>query len=132
MTSIIREFDIAADEKPAWDALADVAVVNKIITFLGPVTYEGDVRKIDMGEYGIIEELIVAIDHDEQRVAYSVQNSPWNLVHHHSTMQILPPTAGAAGARLRWVVDLKPDSAAEEFAAGMENAIASLKSTLRG
>jgi hypothetical protein len=130
MTSIIREFAIGADEERAWAALADVASINKLITFLGPVTVDGDVRTVDMGEFGIIEELIVSLDADERRLSYTLTKSPWNFQHHHSSMQILPPHGTDSGARVRWIVDLKPDSAAEEFATGLDGAVESLKNSL--
>jgi hypothetical protein len=130
MTSIIREFAIGADPEKAWAALSNVGAVNELITFLGPVTLDGDVRKVDMGEYGVIEELIVSVDDDLRRVAYSVQKSPWDLAHHHSTMQILPPGDGADGAVMSWVVDLLPESAADEFASGLDGAVEAIKQSL--
>ncbi|MFW6695339.1 SRPBCC family protein [Streptomyces sp. MAR4 CNX-425] len=130
MASIIREFAVDADEETAWAALVDVGAVNKLITFLGPVTLDGDVRTVDMGEYGTIEELIVSVDDEPRRMSYSVRKSPWNFVHHHSVMEILPPEEGAVGSRVRWLVDLKPDSLAEEIATGMDGAVESMKQSL--
>ncbi|MEU1073476.1 MULTISPECIES: SRPBCC family protein [unclassified Streptomyces] len=130
MTSIVREFAVAADEKTAWAALADVGAVNKLIPFLGPVTVDGDVRKIDMGEFGIIEELVVTVDDERRRVAYSVRRSPWPLVHHHSSMQILPPAPGESGSRLLWLVDLLPADVAPEFASGMDGAVEAIRHSL--
>jgi hypothetical protein len=132
MASIVREFTISADSERAWAALADVGAVNKLITFLGPVTLNGDVRTVDMGDYGTIEELIVSVDPDLRRVAYSVRKSPWNFGHHHSSMQILPPSGDAEGTRMRWIVDLKPDSLTAEIADGLDSAIESIKKSLAG
>ncbi|MCX5399878.1 SRPBCC family protein [Streptomyces sp. NBC_00102] len=130
MASIIREFAVAADAEVAWAALEEVGKVNQLITFLGPVTVEGDVRRVDMAENGIIEELIVSVDPALRRMSYSVRQGPWALTHHHSVMQVLPPAEGDSGSRVAWLVDLKPDSLAEEFAAGMEGAVEAMKASL--
>jgi carbon monoxide dehydrogenase subunit G len=127
MTSIIREFAVGADADTAWSALADIGAVNKLITFLGPVTVDGNVSTVDMGEFGIIEELIASVDPELRRVAYTVRKSPWDFEHHHSVMQILPTKDGAV---LRWVVDLLPESAVAEFASGMDGAVESIKQSL--
>ncbi|MEO3762959.1 SRPBCC family protein [Streptomyces sp. B8F3] len=129
MASMIREFAVRADEEAAWAALVDVGAVNKL-TFLGPVTLDGDVRTADMGEYGTTEELIVSVDDEHRRMSYSVRNSPWKFLHHPSVMEILPPEEGAVGSRARWLVDLKPDSLTEEIATGMDGAVESMKQSL--
>lgn len=53
---------MAAEPDVAWAALEEVGKVNQLIGFLGPVTMDGDVRRVDMAENGIIEELIVSVD----------------------------------------------------------------------
>lgn len=121
---------MAAEPDVAWAALEEVGKVNQLIGFLGPVTMDGDVRRVDMAENGIIEELIVSVDAPLRRMSYSVRKGPWALIHHHSVMQILPPAQGAGGSRVAWLVDLKPDELAEEFAAGMEGAVEAIKTSL--
>ncbi|HEX2316826.1 MAG TPA: SRPBCC family protein [Thermomonospora sp.] len=132
MASIIREFSVGVDEKRAWEALADVGAVNRLITFLGDVTVEGDLRRISVGGPEPIEELIVSVDEEHRRVAYSVLKSPWNMDFHHASMQVLPPADGSSGARLRWTIDVLPHSAAAQIAADLQGAIDSIQKALAG
>lgn len=131
MASIIREFQVGADEKRSWEALADVGAVNRLITFLGPVTLDGDVRRVSIGAAEPIEELIVGVDETHHRVAYSVRKSPWGFTFHHSSMQVLPPHDNeSGGARLLWTIDVKPDSMANQIAADIDGAVESIKKAL--
>jgi Polyketide cyclase / dehydrase and lipid transport len=133
MASIVHDFIVDATQQQAWAALSKVGEVNKLITFLGPVTLDGDVRRIDMGEYGVIEELIVSVDDEWQRVTYSIQKSSYALTHHHSSMQVFPVGAGTSGgSRFVWILDLKPDAMAAVLAPGVENAVEAIKKSLAG
>jgi hypothetical protein len=129
VASIIHEFTVGADVESAWAALSDVSRVNQLITFLGPVRVDGDVRIVDMGEFAI-KELIVDVDPGRRRVAYSIQQSPYELIHHHSVMQILPPAPGEPGARMVWSLDVKPDATAEVMAPGVADAVEAIKKSL--
>ncbi|MDG4800219.1 SRPBCC family protein [Micromonospora sp. WMMD980] len=131
MASIIHEFAVGADVESAWAALSDVARVNQLITFLGPVTVDGDVRTVDMGEF-TIKELVVDVDPKTRRVAYSIQQSPYQLTHHHSIMQILAPESGGSGSRMMWSIDVKPDATADVMAPGVLDAIETIKKSLAG
>jgi carbon monoxide dehydrogenase subunit G len=130
MASIVHEFTVDASVERAWEALSDVGAVDKLITFLGPVTVDGDTRTVDMGEFGLIEELIVAVDAEHRRVAYSIQKSPYDMTYHHSSMQILPPERESGRTRMVWILDLKPDSLAEAMAPGVADAVAAIQKSL--
>ncbi|MFK3982417.1 SRPBCC family protein [Micromonospora sp. NPDC050397] len=131
MASITHDFAVEASVDKAWKALSDVGAVNQLITFLGPVTVDGDVRTVDMGEF-LIKELIVAVDPEQRRVAYSIKESPYELEHHHSSMQILPAADAADGCRMVWTIDVKPDATADEMAPGVVNAVEAIRKALAG
>jgi uncharacterized protein YndB with AHSA1/START domain len=127
MASIYREFDIAAPVEKVWAAIADVGAPDKIINFLSNVTLEGNRRSLQLGDMGKVEELIVSIDQNHRRVAYSICESPFNLAHHNASMQALPN--GRGGTRFVWITDVKPDEAAAPEV--IDSAIESIKEALR-
>lgn len=73
-----------------WSAIADVGAPNKLITFLGETTLEGDRRSCSLGDMGKLEELIVSVDDENRRVVYSIRESPFNFTHHSASMQAIP------------------------------------------
>lgn len=109
MATIYREVDLDADAEEAWRQLADVGAVNKLIDYLGPVTVDGDRRSCSLGDQGELNELIVTVDQDRRRLAYSIRESPLNFTHHSASWQVTP--AGDK-SRLVWITDVKPDSVA--------------------
>jgi carbon monoxide dehydrogenase subunit G len=127
MASIYREATITAPIEKVWAAIADVQGINRLITFLGKVTVDGDHRSCQLGEQGKLEELIVTVDDANKRFAYSVQESPFNLTHHSASMQL---RANGEGTELMWVTDLKPDDAAPAVEEALDAAVASIKEVL--
>ncbi len=127
MASIYREFDVDAPVEKVWAAIADVGAPNKLITFLGEVTLEGDRRSCQRGDMGKLEELIVSVDDENRRVVYSIRESPFNFTHHNASMQALPN--GNGGTRIVWVTDVKPDEAAAPEL--VDAAVESIKEALR-
>ncbi len=129
MATIHREFPIAADAERAWAALRDVGAVNQLITFLGEVTVDGDRRTCEMGGHGTLDELIVSIDDERRRLAYTIQASPFDFTHHHASMQVVEN--GGTGATFVWTTDVKPDAVVPALSDAIDGAIDSLKQTLR-
>jgi hypothetical protein len=127
MASIYREFDVDAPVEKVWAAIADVGAPDKIINFLSDVTLNENRRSLQLGDMGRLEELIVSIDPDHRRVAYSVRESPFNLAHHNASVQALSNDKG--GTRFVWITDVKPDEAAAPEI--IDAAIESIKKALR-
>jgi hypothetical protein len=109
MATIYREVDLDAHADEAWRRLADVGAVDKLIDYLGPVTVDGDRRSCSLGDQGELNELIVTVDHDRRRLAYSIRESPLKFTHHSASWQVTPE---GDKSRLVWITDVKPDSAA--------------------
>ncbi len=129
MATIHREFEIEATADAAWAALRDVGRVNELITFLGDVTVVGDHRTCQLGDHGTLDELIVSVDDERRRFAYSILDSPFNLQHHNASMQVIPN--GESGARFVWTTDVKPDDVVPVLSEAIDGAIESFKQTLR-
>lgn len=125
MATIIREFAIDRPPTEVWKELAEVGKVNRVIDSLGEVTLDGDTRTCALGDAGHLEELIVAVDDERMRLAYAITTSPFNLTHHHASMQVLPD---GAGSRVVWTTDLKPDEMAGAVSAPIDAAVASIES----
>jgi hypothetical protein len=129
MATIHREFEIDAAPEKAWAALRDVGRINTLIAFLGEVKVEGDRRTCELGDQGRLDELIVSVDDERRRIAYAILDSPFNLEHHHASMQVVPNDG--SGARFIWTTDVKPDGAVPDLSVAIDGAVGSLKETLR-
>ena len=129
MATIHRDFPVDAPPEKAWAALRDVGRVNELITFLGEVTVEGDRRTCSLGDLGTLDELIVSVDDETRRLAYTIRESPFGFEHHHASMQITEN--GGSGARFLWTTDVKPDAAAAALSEAIDGAVESLRATLR-
>jgi carbon monoxide dehydrogenase subunit G len=130
VATIYREFDVEAPVHKVWEAISDVGAVNKLITFLGEVTLVGDRRTCELGDMGKLEELIVTVDEENRRVAYSIRESPFNMLHHSASMQTFPN--GNDGSKFVWITDVYPDEAAgPQLVDAVDASVESIKAALR-
>lgn len=125
MATIYREFTVPADASEVWKRLADVGSVNTLMDFLGEVTVDGNIRTCELGDQGLLEELIVSVDDDLQRLAYSIRQSPFNFAHHHASTQALANEDGTT--TLVWVTDVTPDDVAPAVAEAIDAGVASIE-----
>lgn len=123
MATIYREIPLDRTAADVWAGIADLGAVNQLIDFLGDVTVDGDVRRCSLGDAGELEELIVTVDHERQRLVYSIRQSPFGLTHHSASMQVV---ADEAGSRLVWTTDLLPDALAGALTEPVDAAAASI------
>jgi hypothetical protein len=126
MATLHRTIELTSAPEDAWSKLADVGAVNKIMPFLGDVTVDGDVRTCALGD-GKLEELIVSVDHDRQRLVYAFLNSPFGFTQHSAAMHVLPTDNGCT---IDWTHDFKPDEAAPALAEAVDGAAAALRQTI--
>jgi carbon monoxide dehydrogenase subunit G len=109
MASVRVETIVAAPPHEVWAAIADVGAVH---TRLLPgrvrdARIEGDTRVLTMPDGTEVRELIVAVDHEDRRMAYSVQGpGRLELAHHHAAFQVFDHDGGRA--RLVWTTDVLP------------------------
>ena len=127
VVSIRVEVFIEADAADVWAAFADVGAVHRRL-LPGRVTdvrLDGDLRTLVMADGVEVRELIVAIDHDDRRLAYSVQGGQrMALTHHHASFQVF---ADAAGSRLVWITDVLPHALEPQVRARVERGAVEMK-----
>lgn len=127
MATITRRVPVASGSVQAWDAIADPARINLLLTFLGPATVQGDQRSCSLGDQGSLEELLVANDPHLKRVAYSITSSPFGFAHHHASMEIIED---ADGAVVVWTTDFLPDALRETIEPVIDLGVSSIQEVL--
>lgn len=127
MATIIRKVPVSAGAEQAWAAIADPARINELLTFLGPVTVAGNERTCSLGDQGTLEELMISIDVDQRRVAYTIVSSPFGFVHHQASMEIIDDPAGAT---LVWTTDFLPDELRPAIEPVIDLGVASIQEAL--
>lgn len=128
MASIHRE--ILIDEKPenVWEALRDVGAIHTRLApgFVTDVRLEPGARVVTFGNGMVARELIVDVNEEARRVAWSVVGGA--MTHHNASAQVFPD--GPASSRFVWIADLLPHELAPGIAALIEQGLAVIKRTL--
>jgi len=130
MASIYREVQIRADPASVWDALRDVGALHRRLApgFVTDVRLEEGARVVTFGNGLVARELIVDIDDEARRLAWSVVGG--RMTHHNASAQVFPN--GEVGSRFVWIADLLPHEVAPGVAAMMDQGLAVIKRTLEG
>lgn len=128
MASIRREIHIDARPETAWSALRDVGALHTRLVpgFVVDTKLEDGARIVTFGNGTVVRELIVDVDDDARRVAWSVVGA--SMTHHNASAQVFPD--GASGCRFVWIADLLPNAVAPAITALIEQGIAVIKQTL--
>ena len=128
MASIHREVRIAARPETAWAALRDVGALHTRLVpgFVTDTRMEDGARVVTFGNGMVARELIVDVDDEARRVAWSVVGG--RMTHHNASAQVFPD--GPSGCRFVWIADLLPNEVAPAIAAMIEQGIAVIKDTL--
>lgn len=128
MASIHREIRIAARPETAWAALRDVGAIHTRLApgFVTDTRLEEGARIVTFGNGMFARELIIDVDDERRRVAWSVVGSA--MTHHNASAQVFPD--GAGGCRFVWIADLLPNEIAPSIAAMIEQGMSVIKQTL--
>ena len=128
MASIRREVHIDVSPEAAWDALRDIGALHTRLVpgFVTDVKLEEGARIVTFGNGLVARELIVDIDDDARRIAWSVVGG--RMTHHNASAQVFPE--GPNGCRFVWIADLLPNEVAPAITAMIEQGIAVIKQTL--
>ncbi|GAA4637782.1 hypothetical protein GCM10023196_092990 [Actinoallomurus vinaceus] len=109
MASIRHEIVIDAPPEHIWDVLRDVGAVHERLLpgRVADTRLEGDQRFLTFPDGHVIRELIVAIDDDTRRLAYSVvEGARPATEHHHASFEVR--SEGDRAGRLIWTTDVLP------------------------
>lgn len=128
MATIHREIRLAAKAGEAWEALRDVGNIHRRLCpgFLTDCRMEGpDARIVSFANGMVVKELIVTVDDQTRRVAWSAVGG--RLTHHNASLQIL---ADSEGCRAVWIADLLPSELAGAVAGMIDMGLAAMKAKL--
>ncbi|MFF5207653.1 SRPBCC family protein [Streptosporangium sp. NPDC000396] len=131
MASIRHEIVIDASPEHTWDVLRDVGAVHERLLpgRVAGTRIEGDQRFLTFPDGHVIRELIVAIDDDARRLAYSVvEGARPPVEHHHASFEVRPE--GDLASRLIWTTDVLPHPLAAEIRIRVERGAAEMKQAI--
>jgi Polyketide cyclase / dehydrase and lipid transport len=131
MTSIIRETVIDADPADVWTALADFAAVHERLVpgFVVESVLDGPrSRVVTFFNGAVAREVLVGIDDDARRLAYTVTDGPLPATHHNASAQVV--AEGGGRSRFVWITDVLPDELAAGIGELMDRGIGVIKQTL--
>ena len=128
MASVRIERLINAPADQVWDAIRDVGALHTRLVpgFVVDTRLEDGARIVTFGNGMVAREVLVDIDDDRRRFAYSIDGE--TFVHHHATNEIFDE--GDGRCRFVWVADLLPDSLAPMVTGMMGQGADVLKATL--
>jgi len=128
MASVHRQIAIARSADAVWDALADVGALHTRLVrgFVTDCRLEPGARVVTFANGMVARELIVSVDPERRRVAWSVIGG--RLSHHNASAQAIAESEGAC--RVVWIADFLPDEHAAAIAAMIDQGLAAMKATL--
>ena len=130
MACIRKEILLDASAENVWAAVRDVGALHERLVpgFVVDTRLEGDARIVTFGNGMVVRELIVDLDDEARRLAWSARGG--RLTHHNASVQVFAD--GARRCRLVWIADLLPNELAGEIRAMIDQAAAVMKKTLDG
>jgi hypothetical protein len=108
MASITREILIQRPADLVWDAVRDVGAVHDRLArgFVTGTTLEPGARVVTFVNGAVAREIIVGVDEERRRLAYSVVEG-LGATHHQASFEVLDDADGSS--RLVWITDVLPD-----------------------
>src|SRR5437867_4086060 len=128
MASIRKEILVDACPEDVWDVLRDVGALHTRLVpgFVVDTRLEDGARIVTFGNGMVARELIVDVDDESRRVAWSVVGG--RMTHHNASAQVF--SDGGTGCRFVWIADLLPHEMAPAIAGMIEQGLAVIKQTL--
>ena len=130
MASIRKEILLESSAENVWAAVRDVGALHHRLVpgFVVDTRLEEGARVVTFGNGMVVRELIVDVDDDARRLAWSARGG--RLTHHNASVQVFAD--GARRCRLVWIADLLPNELAGDIRAMIDQAAAVMKKTLDG
>jgi hypothetical protein len=128
MASVHREVVVERPVAEVWDALADVGALHTRLVrgFVTDCRLEPGARVVTFANGLVARELIVSVDPERRRVAWSVVGG--RLSHHNASAQAFADGDGAC--RIVWIADFLPDEHAPAIAGMIEQGLQAMQGTL--
>ena len=129
MATIRQDISVHCSPAAVWDAVRDLEAVHHRLVpgYAAATTVSGDTRILTMPNGAVVRELILGLDDERRRLAYSVIETPLPIKSHHATFEVFPK---GDGTLLVWTTDVLPDSLEPEIRARTAQGAAVIKQTL--
>ena len=130
MATICKETAIARTAASVWDAIRDVGEIHRRLVrgFVVDCKLEGDSRVVTFANGMVVREIIVSVDDETRRHAWSARGEP--LTHHNASIQVF--AEGNEKCRVVWIADLMPNEIAGTVGEMIVQGLAAMKHTLEG
>lgn len=124
MTSIHREIFIDVQPEQVWSAARDIGALHTRLVpgFVVDTVVEGEARVVTFGNGLVVRELIIDVDDDKCRIAWSAEGT--EMSHYSASFQVFPTEDGTRGV---WIADLLPHEAAPAVTQMMEAGLRAMK-----
>ncbi len=129
MASIRKEFLIDAAPETVWDAMRDIGALHKRLVpgFVTDCKLDGNARIVTFGNGIVAREVIVDVDDEARRIAWSATGP--RLTHHNASSQVF---AEGGAARVVWIADLLPHEMKGPIGAMIDAGAAAMQKALSG
>ena len=127
MASIRKEVLIDARPEDVWAALRDWGALHERLApgFVTDTRLDGDDRIVTFFNGTVLREVLVDLDDEARRLAWSVVDPPY--VHHNGSAQVF---GDDDGARFVWIADFLPHDLADRTEQAMEYGLGVIKATM--
>ena len=129
MATIYKETPIDAPVERLWEALSDVGNVDRLFSYLEGTEMDGPYRSCRMSGGGRLRELIISVDPDRRRVAYSVVEEPFGFEHHSASWRAV---SDGAQTLFVWETDVMPDAVVEALEPLIDQSIDDIRDAVEG
>ena len=128
MATVRRETKIARSKAFVWDAIRDVGAIHRRLVpgFVVDCKLDGDSRIVTFANGMLVREIIVAVDDQTCRHAWSARGKPFT--HHNASMQVF--SEGDEQSHVVWIADVMPNEVADTVGEMMSQAFVVMKQTL--
>jgi hypothetical protein len=131
MATVQTEIEIDASPELVWDALRDFGALHERLVpgFVVDTQLDAEgARLVTFFNGAVAREILVGVDEEQRRLAYSVVEGPFASTHHNASAQVVAD--GHGGSRFVWTTDVLPDALAAPTRELMGRGIAVIKTTL--
>jgi polyketide cyclase/dehydrase/lipid transport protein len=128
MACVRKEILIDASPADVWAAVRDWGALHERLVpgFVIDTRLDGEDRIVTFASGLVLREVLVDLDDDERRLAWSVIDGPYT--HHNGSAQVFAESEGQT--RFVWTADLLPNELADATAEAMEQGTSVVKRTL--